>query len=389
MKLPSDENNDVKYCKLQKSIYGLKQSGREWFRKFNDVMISFDFKNLTSDSCLFVSKTFHIFVLLYVDDILIMSNDLSEIINLKNELSQIFQMKDLGEVENFLGISIKRNFEKNELEITLRPYVEKLLKNFKMDSCNPCKLPIDVNHKSEIIKINPTSNPFRELIGSLQYLSLVARPDISIAVNFYSRFQENPDEQHFIGLKRVLRYLKGTIDYKLIFKQHNVLTLQGFADADFANDQVDRKSISGYVFKLFGNTVSWSTKKQSTISLSTTEAELISLCTAAKEGVWIMNLLKELNFEINKFTLFEDNIPCIRIAEEPRQHQRIKHVDIKYMFIRDLIMKNQLELKHLSSSDQVADVMTKQLAYPSFIRHLSSMGLRGSVEHTQSNINPK
>lgn len=167
----------------------------------------------------------------------------------------------------------------------------------------------------------------------------------------------------------------------MIYKQQNILELQGFADADFANDLDDRKSVSGYVFKLFGNTVSWSTKRQTTASLSSTEAELISLCSAAKEGIWMMNLLKELNLGLQKFTLFEDNIPCIKIAEEPRQHQRVKHVDIKYMFVRDLIMNNQLELKYLRSNDQVADMMTKQLAYPSFIRHINSMGLRGSVKH--------
>lgn len=204
---------------MHKSLYGLKQFGRAWYRKFPDVMITLKFKNVTSDTCLFVSEKYDVFILLYVDDILIICHDLSKITELKLKLSNVFQMKDLGEVENFLGLHIHRDYNTNEIEVSMQSYVEKILKNYNMESCNPCKTPIDVNHKIVINTSCPTINPFRELIGSLQYLSLVGRPDISVAVNYFSKFQENPDEQHFLGLKRILRYLKGTLDYKLVYKR--------------------------------------------------------------------------------------------------------------------------------------------------------------------------
>jgi hypothetical protein len=204
----------------------------------------------------------------------------------------------------------------------------------------------------------------------------MSRPDIFVAVNFYSKFQNSPSNEHFLGLKRILRYLKGTIDFKLVYtKENEKETLTGYADADFANDVDDRKSISGYIFKLFGNTVSWSTKKQATISLSSTEAELIAMCHAAKEGIWISNLLSEIGIECKPFLLREDNIPCIKIAEEPREHQRLKHLDIKYLFVRDLIKEGKMKIKYLESSDQPADMMTKPLGRVLLEKHSKFIGL--------------
>ena len=137
--------------------------------------------------------------------------------------------------------------------------------------------------------------------------------------------------------------------------------LIGYADADFANDEDDRKSISGYTFLVYGYLVAWATKRQQTVSLSSLEAELIALSCAVKEGVWLTNFLKELNVDSIPFIIMEDNIPCIKYADEPRSHQRMKHLDIKYMFIRELIKKGSLRLPFLPSVDQPADAFTKGL----------------------------
>ena len=218
--------------------------------------------------------------------------------------------------------------------------------------------------------------PYRELLGSLQYLTLISRPDIYVAVNFHSKFQENPSEENFKGLKRILRYLKGTMDLSLTYNanvEQPVIT--GYSDASYAEDLIDRKSTSGFVYKLFGDTISWSTKRQSTVSESSTEAELLALSYASKEGRWIRNLLQEMKIEMGPIILYEDNIPCINIAEEPRCHQRCKHVDVKYMKIRELIKNKEIELKYICSAEQVADVMTKPLPYNSFKKHINSVGL--------------
>ena len=376
MKLPNDEIGQNRICRLNKSLYGLKQSGRAWFLKFNDAMKGLGFKNIVSDACLYQNTSLNIFVLLYVDDILIFGKLISNITLYKEKITSLFKMKDMGEVQDFLGLKISRNMQNREMTISQRRYIEKILCKFGMEHCNPCQIPIDVNIKNDEITSEQTNAPFRELIGSLQYLVLVSRPDIAVAVNYYSKFQEKPEEIHFKGLKRILRYLKGTIDHKLVYKVHeNSNCLVGYADASYGNDTKDRKSISGYIYKLFGNTVSWSTKKQSTISESSTEAELLALSHASKEGRWIKNLLNEIGINFGAFTIYEDNIPCINIAEEPRSHQRCKHVDIKYMKVRELVQEKIIDLKYLSTTEQVADVMTKPLPLVTFQKHLNNLGV--------------
>lgn len=220
-----------------------------------------------------------------------------------------------------------------------------------------------------------TDQPFRELIGRLQYLALISRPDIFVAVNLLSSFQDKPSDEHYGCLKRILRYLQGTKDLRLIYRKCDDTKLKGFADADFANNLEDRKSVSGYVFRLFGNTVSWCTKKQQTVSLSSTEAELISLNVAAKEGIWISNLLSEIGVYVEPFVIYEDNIPCIKVAEEPRNHQRMKHIDIKYMYIRELVKNGRVRIEYLDTGNQTADIMTKPLARILFVKHRSKLSL--------------
>jgi hypothetical protein len=289
-------------------------------------------------------------------------------------------MKDLGEVNSFLGLEISRDIIKKKMIISQKKYIEGLLIKYGMKDCKPCKTPIDANFKPSESTCIQTTLPFRELIGSLQYLCLTSRPDICVAVNVYSKYQEFAEDSHYQGLKRILRYLKGTIDHSLIYEcKENSEILCGFADADYANDLDDRKSISGFIFKLFGNTICWSTKKQNTISQSSTEAEFIALNYSMKEGIWLLQLLKEIEINIDMFNIYEDNIPCIKISEEPRLHQRSKHIDIKYMKIREMIEKGTVKVLYLSTDQQIADMMTKPLPLPKFAEHRDNIGLRGSV----------
>lgn len=238
-----------------------------------------------------------------------------------------------------------------------------ILERFGMEDCKPVSTPMDPNTKWKSSSSDPPTNqPYKELIGCLQYLALSSRPDISAAVNILSKFQSTASDAHWSGLKRILRYLKGTSRTRIIYRKHlDSATLEGFADADYGNDPDDRKSISGYAFRLFGNLVSWSTKRQPTVSLSSTEAELISLCSATKEGLWLSNFLNELGVENLPIIIHEDNIPCIKFSEEPREHQRMKHIDIKFVFVRDLIKKGILKIKYIPSQEQPADVFTKPL----------------------------
>lgn len=285
-------------------------------------------------------------------------------------------MKEMGELRFFLGLEIKRDISSQYMEISQAEYLQKVLNKFGMSDSKPVSTPIETKcdfDKNEFL----TEHPYRELIGSLLYLSIVSRPDICVAVNYFGKFQSCPNDKHWIGLKRVLRYLNGTKNARLIFKKHyKSKPLVGYADADFANDNEERKSVSGYLFKVFGNTISWCTKRQPTVSLSSTEAELISLCNAAKEGIWIARLLDELKIPTKPFIIYEDNIPCIRIAEEPREHQRTKHIDIQYMYIRELIKNKEIQLQYLATDKQIADALTKGLPRIKFNEHFKNIGMQ-------------
>jgi len=182
-----------------------------------------------------------------------------------------------------------------------------------------------------------TNKPYRELIGCLMYIMIQTRPDLSIAVNLlFSRYQSQPIDSLYNQLKRVLRYVKGTTDFGLIYtKGKEVSPLRGFVDADFANDINDKKSTSGYLFQIYGSTVCWSTRKQSTVAISSTEAEYLALALAIQEAICLKGLLVEM-YVIGageQIVLYEDNQSCIKIAEAPIKHQRLKHLDTKYNFI--------------------------------------------------------
>lgn len=361
MKLPRDENGIVKICKLNKSLYGLKQAGRNWNQRFNEVVTQLGFQRLNSDTCLYKCPEKDLFIILYVDDILLFGSNISGIKWIKEKLSDYFKMKDLGDVKNFLGLEISRNLERGTIELSQQSYVDKILDTFGMKDCRAASTPMDLNCKW-VRSEKCTDKPFKELLGCLQYLTLMSRPDITIAVSILSQFQSMPGDEHWVGLKRILRYLHGTKTYRLVYsREKDDEPLKGYADADFANDIEERKSNSGNVFLVYGNIVSWKSKRQQIVTLSSTEAELVSLCEAGKEGVWISNLLQEVGISSIPFTIYEDNIPCIRISEEPREHQRTKHIDVRYMYVRNLIHEKKIVLEYIRSEDQIADMFTKPL----------------------------
>ncbi|XP_065085933.1 uncharacterized protein LOC135707939 [Ochlerotatus camptorhynchus] len=202
-----------------------------------------------------------------------------------------------------------------------------------------------------------TSKPYRELIGCLMYLMVTSRPDICAAVNYFAAFQCCATEEHWVHLKRVLRYLQGTTDYKLVYRrQVSPTILEAYADADWGNDPNDRRSVSGFVIKLCGSVVAWTTKKQSSVALSTTEAELMALCLTSCELAWMAKLLSSIGCAMNEpINIFEDNQPCIAIIVEPGKQKRLKHVDIQHFFVRELVEDGKLRIVYLPTEQQIAD----------------------------------
>jgi hypothetical protein len=214
--------------------------------------------------------------------------------------------------------------------------------------------------------------PYKSLIGSLQYIALSTRPDISYAVNQLSRYLSNPGHQHWVSGKRVLRYLKGTARMSLLYKDHDGTQsskLEVFCDADWAGDIDDRKSTTGIVIKLNGCPILWMSKKQSIVALSTAEAEYIAIATAVQEVVWINQYLSELGLIDKEVPVIRsDNQAAIQIASNDTLHSRSKHIDIRYHFIRQMIKQNQIKLVYVSTTEQEADINTKSLEVSTFKR---------------------
>lgn len=368
-------------CKLNKAIYGLKQASRNWNQRFHDFIVKLGYKRSEHDFCLYYrsAKGVVTYIVIYVDDILLVSNSDQAIADMKRKLSAEFEMKDLNEIRSFLGLNVQRNRQKRIMTIDQRAYVQGILERFGMQNCKASAIPMDPNLRLEKEQ-DPkkfTDKPYRELVGCLMYLMVTSRPDICAAVNYFAGFQCGASEQHWVHLKRILRYLRGTDDFKLVYgRDKPAETLEAFTDADWGNDPNDRRSVSGFVIKLHGSTVSWATRKQSSVALSSTEAELMALCQGSCELMWVMNLLDSIGVVVKKpVTVHEDNQSCISVTVEPRKHKRMKHIEIQHFFVRELIERGRVQLKYLQTDDQVADLMTKGLSQTRFRKLRDLLGV--------------
>lgn len=380
MQLPDGFGQQNKVCKLNKALYGLKQASRAWNEKFNEFMIRIGFQRSESDQCLYVKEHRGVkcFVLLYVDDTLIFCSDLKVIATVKKLFSNEFEMTDVGEAGSFLGMQIERDKQKGTIALSQSQYLEKVLHKFGMHECKPKSTPMEKGLHLDLGEKGKCSNhPYRELIGCLTYAAVTTRPDLCASVGYFSRYQSCFNEQHFNHAKNILRYIRGTIDMKLVYtKNQQADALVGYSDSDWAGDRNDSKSTSGYVFKLHGNTISWASRKQPTVSKSSTEAEYIALTEAISECEWMKKLLVDLKVNFGEtIAIYEDNTSCIKIAEEPREYKRMKHLDVKYMFVRDFVQKKKYNLIQISSENQVADIMTKALGRILFVKHRANMNL--------------
>lgn len=295
---------------------------------------------------------------LYSDD-----NTLNQVVK---QLMNEFKMTDLGSVKQFMGLSINIDKSKGILTIDQAQYANKILKKFEMKDCKPRSSPMEIGLRLSPAKENLTENPYRELVGSLMYLVMGTRPDIAFALNYFSRFQESASDEHYGYLKGILRYIKSTVDMKLCYRRYeDVNPLLGFVDADWAADTVERKSTSGFLFKAFGNTIIWSSKKQPIVALSSTESEYVSACEAckaAKEALWLRKIFYDMKIILNEpIILFEDNQGCIFMSETA-ETKRTKHMDTRYKFLKQIVKERKIKLEYVDTRNQEADLLTKSLS---------------------------
>ncbi|MGZ7209763.1 MAG: reverse transcriptase domain-containing protein, partial [Methanobacterium sp.] len=386
--------NSGKIVKLLKSIYGLKQSSNCWYEKINNTLKENNYYPSNSDPCIYINKNkegkVKGIIGLYVDDNILIGDEI-EIKKMKELLSKYFKMKDLGEAKLLLGMEIER--DEKGIRIYQRDYIRKIIDKFGMSECKKVDTPIeeirgDKNNNSknnlDSTNINMNDNselgnqPFKDrekyyqAVGCLNYLACTSRPDICYAVGVVARASNE--------VKRIIRYLKGTINYYLNYSKDttniNFRKLIGYSDSSFAPPtEASRKSIGAYLFMYNGGAISWSSYKQSVVAQSSCEAEYVALSEAAKESQWLIKLHQEINQVVDPILIFEDNTSTIKVSENNIFSKRTKHIDIRFHYIRDLVVKKKIILNHCPTDQMPADALTKGLGKSKFCLFRNMMGI--------------
>jgi hypothetical protein len=310
-----------------------------------------------------------------VDDNYLFGND-EDIKYMKEIIQSQFTIQDNGPISNLLGIRIERGDE--ELKLSQRFYAEKLLEEVGMTECKTVNTPaIEEDLNRENSPLLTDRNNYRKLVGCLIYLSNTSRPDIAYAVNRCARRVSEPKEVDLIAAKRVLRYIKGTLDYKIIYKKNSMNPIS-YSDASYADDVETRKSTSGFVLMMNGGPIFWKSKKQPIVSLSSAESELIALTSAAKEAIWFNRLIKEVTGKDQPFQMLEDNQSTIKFCKNFKLSERTKHIEVRYYFVKEKLEKKELSINYCPTEEMTADILTKPLNSIAFARHRKGLGISAS-----------
>ena len=363
-------------CKLKRSLYGLKQSPRQWYKRFDSYMVELGYNRSPYDCCVYHNKLEDgsmIYLVLYVDDMLIAARSKTDIQKLKSLLSAEFDMKDLGAARKILGMEIYRDRDQKKLFLSQKSYIQKILSKFGMSSSKPLNTPYAANShlsvtfapKYEAEKEYMAKVPYSSAVGSLMYAMVCTRPDLAQAVSVVSRFMVNPGKEHWLAVKRIFRYLRGTSDVGLIYGGDSQCSVVGYSDSDYAGDVDSRRSMTGYVFTLGSSVVSWKATLQPTVTLSTTEAEYMALTEAAKEGIWLKGLVSDLGLHHDQAVIFCDSLSAICLAKDQVHHERTKHIDVRYHFLRS---ESRIKVQKIPTADNPADMFTKPVPHSKF-RH--------------------
>jgi len=368
--------------RLQRSLYGLKQSPRAWYRELDAFLKSLGFRRTISDQSIYVRLDTGglIIVGVYVDDLTIAAERKDTLAAFKSSMSARYSMKDLGDIHFILGLQVRRNRGTRTLHLSQEQYVRAVLARFGMDACKPAKSPLPTKcvltkRMEGEVAVNPQQ--YLKAIGSLMYAMLGTRPDLAFAIGLLARFSSDPSEAHWNSVVHIFRYLVHTQELGITFAP-GLDELEGFTDADFATSDPERRRVtSGYVFKLWGGAISYQSKRQPSVTLATGDAEYIALSQAAREMMWLRSLLYELGFNPSgPTTIFCDNQAAIAIAKNPVAHTRSKQIDIRFHYVRELVERNVLHAQYTPTSTMLADGLTKALAPVHIARFHTLFGLR-------------
>ena len=348
--------------KLHKALYGLKQAPRAWYDTLKQYLIQKGFTIGLVDTTLFTKKCGKDLLVcqIYVDDIIFGSTNRAMSTEFSKLMTERFEMSMDGELKFFLGLQIMQL--KEGTFISQEKFTKDIISKFGMKDAKGIHTPMKTNAH---LDLNQEGNSvdqkeFRSMIGSLLYLC-ASRPDIMLSVCMCARFQANPKECHRMAVRRILRYLILTSGFGLWYPKGANFELVGYSDSDYAGCKVDRKSTSGTCQFLGHSLVSWSSKKQNSVALSTAEAEYIAAGSCCAQLLWMRQTLKDFNISFCQVPLFCDNESAIKLANNPVHHQRSKHIEVRHHFLRDHVEKGDIQLCHVRTEKQLADIFTKPL----------------------------
>jgi hypothetical protein len=365
MKMPPGSKQAEKVLKLHKSIYGLKQAANVWNKLLNASLLNAGFYQSKHDDCLYILREASaiIYAVCHVDDLLFATTNLKTLDEKVKFLNKSFTMKNLGQVENYLGIEVTRDSE-GVYSICQKKYIEKIAEEYQLTDCKSSKYPMDPGYHKLVSDEPVESSELRKIVGSLLYVANNTRPDISAAVDILSQRVAKPRKLDMNEALRVVRYLVSTKNNSLkMYDKESKDDLVAYSDSDWAECRETRKSISGMICKVFGGSVSWSSRKQDVVAMSTTEAEFYALAEGVKELLWLKMLLKDFDVCLEgPLIIHSDNQSTIKLLENPKFSARLKHIDCRLHSVRDYVQKKILRIFYVPTAENIADLLTKPLA---------------------------
>jgi hypothetical protein len=377
-------------CLLNKALYGLKQSANLWQKKVVGVLAKLGFYPLNSDECVFRNPKTRIVITTYVDDFLLFGRDPRAIKQVKKQLSGLLSVDDMGPVYQFCGTRIIRDRQNRTIQLVQDQYIRRVLKSFGMDECSPVATPFESGGMVHMVPSTEEADPqrteeYQSIVGSGMFGMTQTRVDIAWICSILSRFNANPSPQHLKAAKRLLRYLRGTETLGITYRGNpdGFLGIKAYSDSDYAGDLETRRSTTGYVIFMANGPVIWKSARQKAVTLSSTEAEYYALSNVAREAAWLYALLTELGYagpDLRPLQVNGDNQGSLYLAENPQYHQKTKHIDVQYHYVRQEVRSNHISLHYVPTDQMPADGLTKPLTKENHLRFLGLLGLESKLE---------
>jgi hypothetical protein len=394
---PEYDDHDGKVCQLIRGLYGTKQAGNIWNKSLNKTLLKHGFRKSVADQCLYVKgdlsdRESFVLVVVYVDDILVVGHDdaILEIRKIIDGLKGEYDVKEMGEVDRYLGIVVKRDRLVQKMWLNQTDFAESILERFSMTQCNGADTPMELKANVEPASEDETltNNPYRSLVGSLMYLMICTRPDLAHAVGVLSRFLEKPAERHWMLAIRVLRYLKKTKNMGLEYGRKGEYQMVGYSDSDWITDSTTGRSTRGFTIEIEGGLACWKSKRHSTVATSTTVAEIDALYHGVIEWIWIKTLGNDIGWKVTEARWFCDNQATVAILNSEKNVEKIRHVLVKIKYLREQLKNGEFVLEYIPTKEMKADMLTKQLPRIVFESNRTRIGIEelpqlakwGSVE---------